>query len=341
MAAHRRRVAGPRRHGVNLVDELSTADFLGIKMRVVPETADETSLVRSRPVPDPGAGHPSRPGRPGARPRSVGNPLDMAAPGQGTSLAKHHLTSARIESTVMPHKRTGRRLDLPSGVIPEEGIPCADVSAATSILVIGLLAIGGLASTTLAQDATSTTAESPIVGAWLLDVGNDPGSPPTTGIFHADGTYIQTDGVGTGIGSWAATGPSSGDLTFTAYGPDETGALWSTTIRGSLEILADDTLSGTFSLEYVGPDEHPDRPVRSRHRDGDAHRGRAHGVGPDPHGSRAEPRLVASSLIQPSSGPTDSGRSSAKVPAWARSLSSPCQRLGPRIIGGGGGSYSG
>ena len=27
--------------GVNLVDELSTADFLGVKMRVVPETADE------------------------------------------------------------------------------------------------------------------------------------------------------------------------------------------------------------------------------------------------------------------------------------------------------------
>ena len=128
-------------------------------------------------------------------------------------------------------------------------------SAATSILVIGLLAIGGLASTTLAQDASSTTADSPIVGAWLLDVGNDAGSPPTTGIFHADGTYIQTDGVGTGIGSWAATGPTSGDLTFTAYGPDETGALWSTTIRGSLEVLEDDTLSGTFSLEYVGPDD--------------------------------------------------------------------------------------
>jgi len=54
-----------------------------------------------------------------------------------------------------------------------------------------------------------------VVGAWLLDVGNDPGSPPTTAIFHADGTYIQTDGVGTGIGSWAATGPTTGDLTFT------------------------------------------------------------------------------------------------------------------------------
>ena len=127
------------------------------------------------------------------------------------------------------------------------------LAAATSILVIGLLAIGGFASPTLAQDA-SATADSPVVGAWLLDVGNDPSSAPTTAIFHADGTYIQTDGVATGIGSWAATGPSSGDLTFTAYGPDETGALWSTTIRGSLEVLADDTLSGTFSLEYVGPD---------------------------------------------------------------------------------------
>jgi hypothetical protein len=129
-------------------------------------------------------------------------------------------------------------------------------SAATSILVIGLLAIGGLASATLAQDA-SATAQSPIVGAWLLDVGSDPSSAPTTAIFHADGTYIQTDGVGTGIGSWAATGPASGDLTFTAYGPDETGALWSTTIRGSLEVAADDTLSGTFSIEYAGADGTP------------------------------------------------------------------------------------
>ena len=204
-------------------------------------------------------------------------------------------------------------------------------SAATSILVIGLLAIGGLASATLAQDASFDHGRESDRGRLAARRRQRRGQPPTTGIFHADGTYIQTDGVGTGIGSWAATGPSSGDLTFTAYGPDETGAVWSTTIRGSLEVLADDTLERHLQPRVRRPGWHPDRPVRSRHGDGDAHRGRADGVGPDPHGSRAEPRLVASSLIQPSSGPTDSGRSSAKVPAWARSLSSPCQRFGTAL----------
>ena len=130
------------------------------------------------------------------------------------------------------------------------------LAAATSILVIGLLAIGGLASTTLAQDA-SATAESPIVGAWLLDVGSDPSSAPTTAIFHADGTYIQTDGTGTGIGSWAATGPSTGDLTFTQYQIEDAGAVYSATVRGSLEVADDDTLSGTFSVEYGGPEGTP------------------------------------------------------------------------------------
>jgi hypothetical protein len=130
------------------------------------------------------------------------------------------------------------------------------LSAAIFTLAIGLMAIGGFASTTLAQDA-SATADSPLVGAWLLDVGNDSSSAPTTAIFHADGTYIQTDGVGAGIGSWAATGPSTGDLTFTQYQIEEAGAVYSATIRGSLEVAADGTLSGTYSVEYGGPEGTP------------------------------------------------------------------------------------
>jgi hypothetical protein len=125
-------------------------------------------------------------------------------------------------------------------------------SAATSILVITLLAIGGLASVSLAQDASSDTADSPIVGAWLLGLGSDMSSAPTTAAFQADGTYIQTDGAETAIGSWAATGPGSGDLTFTAYQLTPEGELGSATVRGSVEIAADGTMSGTFSIEYGG-----------------------------------------------------------------------------------------
>jgi hypothetical protein len=125
-------------------------------------------------------------------------------------------------------------------------------SAATSILVITLLAVGGLASVTLAQDASSTTADSPVVGAWLLGLGSDMSSAPTTAVFQADGTYIQTDGAETAVGSWTATGPTSGDLTFTAYQLTPEGEVGSATVRGSVEVAPDGTLTGTFSLEYGG-----------------------------------------------------------------------------------------
>jgi hypothetical protein len=125
-------------------------------------------------------------------------------------------------------------------------------SAATSILVLTLLAAGGLASVSLAQGASSTTADSPVVGAWLLGLGGDMSSAPTTAVFQADGTYIQTDGAETAIGSWAATGPGAGDLTFTAYQRTPEGELGSATVRGSVEVVADGTLTGTFSLEYGG-----------------------------------------------------------------------------------------
>ena len=126
------------------------------------------------------------------------------------------------------------------------------LTTTSSILAVTLLAIGGLASASLAQDTSSTTADSPVVGAWLLGLGSDMSSAPTTAIFNADGTYIQTDGAETAIGTWAATGPGTGDLTFTAYQLTPEGELGSATVRGSVEMAADGTLTGTFSLEYGG-----------------------------------------------------------------------------------------
>ncbi len=122
------------------------------------------------------------------------------------------------------------------------------------ILAVSLIAAGGSASAALAQDASPVpTTGSPIVGAWLLDLGNDPTTTaPTTAIFHGDGTYIQTDGTETGIGSWVATGPSTGDLTMTEYRVEPTGEVSSATVRGSIEVGPDGTMTGTFSLEYGG-----------------------------------------------------------------------------------------
>jgi uncharacterized cupredoxin-like copper-binding protein len=120
---------------------------------------------------------------------------------------------------------------------------------------VSLLAVSGLASATVAKEHAPTTADSPAVGAWLLDVGNGSGIAPTTAIFHADGTYIQTDGDAVAIGSWEATGPDTGALTITQYGFDETGAVGSTTIRATFEVPADGgSLTGTFTLEFMGPD---------------------------------------------------------------------------------------
>ena len=58
----------------------------------------------------------------------------------------------------------------------------------------------------------------PIVGAWRWDY--DPAHPDTQiayGIFHADGTYEEvSNGAGTAVGVWAATGERSVAVTYIA-----------------------------------------------------------------------------------------------------------------------------
>jgi len=129
------------------------------------------------------------------------------------------------------------------------------LSAATSILAIGLLAIGGFASATVAQDA-SATADSPAVGAWLLQDASDPTGAPFVAIIHSDGTYSQWDPQGASVGSWESTGPNTGAITITQIGVDpETGAFGSTAIRGTFETAADgESLTATYTVEFVGPD---------------------------------------------------------------------------------------
>ena len=88
--------------GVNLVDELTTADFLGVHIRVVPETDEESAWLEAGRCPD-------RTRRPSGPPRTTWRatplrrrPLGMAAPGQGTSPRRPLLDRCTNESTVDP-----------------------------------------------------------------------------------------------------------------------------------------------------------------------------------------------------------------------------------------------
>ena len=128
--------------------------------------------------------------------------------------------------------------------------------AAVSVLVISLLAIGGSASVALAQDASPMpTATSPLVGAWLIDIDGDPNTDPTQGIFHADGSYIQTDqGANVAVGAWESTGPSTADLTFAWYGVDQSGVDGSTTVRVTVTVGPDgQSLTAVYTLEFSRP----------------------------------------------------------------------------------------
>jgi hypothetical protein len=130
-----------------------------------------------------------------------------------------------------------------------------------AVLVVALvgLAVIGRGGGTAAQDGTPAAgmAGHPLVGAWLLNTDvDDPGSRPSTlASFSADGVYSQVDSSGdAGIGSWAATGPTTAEMTFHGLLPDEEGG-GMVTVRAAIEVAADgQTLTATYTLEFVGPD---------------------------------------------------------------------------------------
>jgi hypothetical protein len=135
---------------------------------------------------------------------------------------------------------------------------------ASAVLAGGLLAVGGMATATLAQGASPMTmADSPLVGAWIIDTDvNDPGNPPIENIFHADGTIIQVgnsgaqaNGPGNAIGAWEPTGPNTAAATLVSYQEDDKGAVSKTTVRATLEVAADgQSLTADYTLEFTGPD---------------------------------------------------------------------------------------
>ena len=132
------------------------------------------------------------------------------------------------------------------------------LSAASSILAVSVLAIGGLASATVAKDEKPLlAADSPVVGAWELRVdGDDPANAPAEMIFHADGTYMQAIPGMVGVGSWVPTGPNTGALTFVQYGAfDDTGSMGHDTVRATFEVAPDgQTLTAAFTIDVTSPD---------------------------------------------------------------------------------------
>jgi len=130
--------------------------------------------------------------------------------------------------------------------------------ATSSILAISLLVVGSLTSATLGKDDKPLpTADSPAVGAWELRIdGDDPANAPTELIIHADGTYIQALPGMVGIGSWEATGPNTGALTFVQYGAfDDTGSIGHDTVRATFEVAPDgQTMTAAFTIDITSPD---------------------------------------------------------------------------------------
>ncbi|HEV2107103.1 MAG TPA: hypothetical protein VGR16_02480, partial [Thermomicrobiales bacterium] len=82
-----------------------------------------------------------------------------------------------------------------------------------AVFLIGLVATRPLGSGAVARADATATSEHPVVGAWLLDLGEEGGRLLT---FSADGTvlFAEADGT-TGQGTWEVTGDST--AVFTTY----------------------------------------------------------------------------------------------------------------------------
>lgn len=82
-----------------------------------------------------------------------------------------------------------------------------------AVFLAGLVAMQQLGIQAAAQEDPAATADHPLVGAWLVDLGEEGGRLLT---FAADGTVLfgEADGT-TGQGTWEVTGDST--AVFTTY----------------------------------------------------------------------------------------------------------------------------
>ncbi|MDQ3043962.1 MAG: hypothetical protein M3R06_02250 [Chloroflexota bacterium] len=126
--------------------------------------------------------------------------------------------------------------------------------ALLAVMISGLIAGGGAA--TVAQEAT--TADSTLVGTWLLDTDVEiTDDPPSVIRFSADGGYVQVEAEGfVTLGVWEASGDGTATLTIVSPGTGEEGAFEGTTvIRATIEVDASgDAFTAQYTLEFIAPD---------------------------------------------------------------------------------------
>ena len=119
------------------------------------------------------------------------------------------------------------------------------------LFVVVLLVLFGTAPR-LVSAQSSDLAGHPIVGSWLLDTDlTDPKNAVSLVAFTADGIYMEVDDDGTtGLGSWASTGDTTGEMTLRFVDADGIAI-----IRASLEVSAtDDMLRAEYTIEFVDPE---------------------------------------------------------------------------------------
>ena len=111
---------------------------------------------------------------------------------------------------------------------------------------------GAMVARVTAQDAAST-ADSPIVGVWVLPPQGEEAGSITS--FSTDGSLVDHETDGTfALGAWEATGPSSAIATFVFFANDEefTGTV---IVRATIEYdEATDSISASYSATGALPD---------------------------------------------------------------------------------------
>jgi hypothetical protein len=134
-----------------------------------------------------------------------------------------------------------------------------------ALLVVGLVAGGARRPALGAQEATPPAAAPGFVGSWRVVVSPAGGQPHLAGLtFTADGTVIAPEPpvqpappgfpfrllfLSSGNGVWAATGATTGALTFDLIAADEHGTpLGAITVRGTMELSAD---GGSFAAAFA------------------------------------------------------------------------------------------
>lgn len=125
-----------------------------------------------------------------------------------------------------------------------------------AVFLVGLFAVQRLGVQAVAQADSSATSGHPLVGAWLVDLGEEGGRLLT---FSADGTVLFTDADGTtGQGTWEVTGDST--AAFTTYrlisdqSAEDSSFIGYSILSGEIAIDADGQWTGDLVLAQTDRD---------------------------------------------------------------------------------------